>query len=58
MFRLALLLFFVMGASVAGAVVIAALMAGFDTQAPIVLAAWVGFVAARPIRWMVARQFS
>lgn len=58
MFRLALLLFVVIGASVAGILIVAALVAGFDTQTPIVVAALIGFTAAIPISYVVAGRLS
>ena len=58
MFRLALLLFVVIGASVAGILIVAALVAGLDTQTPIVVAALLGFAIAIPLSWLVARQLT
>ena len=58
MFRLALLLFVVIGASVAGILIVVALVAGYDTQTPILIAAALGFAAAVPISWLVARQLA
>ncbi|SFC35486.1 CTP synthetase [Tropicimonas isoalkanivorans] len=58
MFRLALLLFVVIGASMAGIFIVAALVAGLDTQTPIVWAAVLGFVAAVPVSYLVARQLT
>jgi hypothetical protein len=58
MFRLALLLFVVIGASVAGILIVASLVAGFDTQTPIVIAATVGFAVAIPISYLVAQKLS
>ncbi len=58
MFRLALLLFVVIGASVAGILIVAALVAGLDTKTPIMIAAAIGFVAAVPISYVVAGKLS
>lgn len=58
MFRLALLLFVVIGASVAGILIVAALVAGYDTQTPIVIAAAIGFAVAIPISWVVAGKLA
>ncbi|SNS22112.1 CTP synthetase [Tropicimonas sediminicola] len=56
MFRLAMLLFVVIGASMAGIFIVAALVAGLDTQTPILVAAAAGFFAAVPVSYLVARQ--
>jgi hypothetical protein len=56
MIRLALLLFIVIGASLAGTFVVAALVAGFDTAQPIIWAAAAGFAAAVPASLAVARR--
>lgn len=58
MFRLALLLFVVIGASMAGVLIVAALVAGLDTQTPILVAALLGFAAAVPVSYLVARQLA
>ncbi|WP_068110136.1 CTP synthetase [Tropicimonas marinistellae] len=58
MFRLALLLFVVIGASIAGIFIVAALVAGFDTQAPIVWAAALGFAVAVPVSYVVAQKLA
>ena len=56
--RLALLLFVVIGASMAGILIVAALVAGFDTRAPIVWAAAIGFAAAVPVSYLVAQKLA
>lgn len=56
MVRLALILHLLIGSSLAGAAVIAALVLGLDTLKPILVAAAVGFVAAVPASWVVARR--
>lgn len=58
MFRLALLLFIVIGASIAGVLIVAALVAGLDTSRPILVAALAGFVIAVPVSWVVAQKLS
>jgi len=58
MYRLALLLFVVIGASMAGILIVAALTMGLDTRTPIVWAAVLGFAAAVPVSYLVARQIS
>ena len=58
MARLALLLFVVIGATLAGTLIVAALVAGLDTARPIIVAAALGFVAAVPVSILVARQLA
>lgn len=52
-------LFFILhlfiGSTLAGVAVIAALVSGHDTLAPILIAATVGFVASFPVTWAVTR---
>lgn len=56
MFRLALILHIFIGSTLAGSAVIAALVMGQDTIYPILIAAIVGFVAAFPISYIIARK--
>ncbi|WP_371227215.1 CTP synthetase [Roseovarius sp. 2305UL8-3] len=56
MFRLALILHLFIGSTLAGSAVIATLVAGQDTVQMIIIAALVGFLAAFPISWMVAKK--
>ena len=56
MFRLSLILHLFIGSTIAGSAVIAALVTGYDTAVPILIAAALGFVAAVPVSWAVARQ--
>ena len=58
MIRLAALLFIVIGASLAGTFIVAALVAGLDTAQPIVWAAVAGFAAAVPASIAIARKLS
>jgi len=58
MIRLALLLFSVIGVSLAGSAIVVALTLGHDTLVPIVAAAAIGFAAAVPVTWVVARKLS
>jgi hypothetical protein len=58
MLRLAALLFIVIGASLAGILIVAALVAGLDTARPIVIAAAIGFAAAVPVSILVARKLT
>ena len=56
MFRLALILHVFIGSTLAGSAVIAALVAGYGTLYPILVAAALGFAAAFPVSWSVARR--
>jgi hypothetical protein len=58
MFRLASMLYSMIGTSFAGALVIAVLTAGYDTLAPILIAAGVGAVAAIPVSYLVAQAIT
>ncbi|GGA97923.1 CTP synthetase [Allosediminivita pacifica] len=55
MLRLAGILYSLIATTLAGSAVIAVLVAGYDTLVPILIAAAVGFLAALPVSWMVAR---
>ncbi|MEN9061967.1 MULTISPECIES: CTP synthetase [Ponticoccus] len=56
MLRLAGILYTLISTSLAGTAVIAVLVAGYDTLLPILIAAALGFVAALPVAWLVARR--
>ena len=56
MFRLALILHIFIGATVAGTAIIAALVIGQDTLAPIAIAGIAGFIAAFPVSYVIARK--
>ncbi len=58
MLRLAALLFIVLGATLAGILIVAALVAGLDTAQPIIVAAAIGFVVAIPVSVVVARRLA
>ena len=55
MLRLASLLYSVIGTTLAGTFIIAALVAGLDTARPIIAAAALGFAFALPATFLVAR---
>lgn len=55
MLRLASILYSLIGTSVAGILMVAALTMGYDTLRPIVTAVVVGFVAAVPVTYLVAK---
>ncbi|TNF19703.1 MAG: CTP synthetase [Rhodobacteraceae bacterium] len=55
MLPLTLILHIFIGSTLAGSAVIAALVTGYDTLQPILIAAAVGFVISIPLSWYVAR---
>lgn len=55
MLRLALLLYILIGTTVSGSLIVAALVAGYDTTMPVIYAAAIGFVLAVPVSWGVAK---
>ena len=58
MTRLMLILFSIISTTLMGMAIIFALTMGWDTLNPILVAAAVGFVAAVPVSWLVARQLA
>lgn len=58
MLRLASLLYSIIGSTLAGSFIVVALVLGFTTASPLIVAAAVGFVAALPVSWLVARQIT
>ena len=56
MTRLMMIIFSLASTSLMGAFIVAALVRGMDTLQPILIAAALGFVAAIPVSWIVARQ--
>ncbi|MCU0855998.1 MAG: CTP synthetase [Rhodobacteraceae bacterium] len=58
MFRIALLLFSMIATTLAGSAIVVALTMGYDTLGPVLAAAAIGFVAALPVTWAVARQIA
>lgn len=58
MLRLAMTLYSIIGSSVAGTFVVAALVMGHDTAQPIIIAAILGFIIGLPVAWFVARAIS
>lgn len=55
MIRLASTLYSLIGTTLAGSLIVAALVMGYDTLTPILIASAVGFVAAVPVAVGVAR---
>ncbi|WP_300517394.1 CTP synthetase [Aliiroseovarius sp.] len=58
MFRLALILYAMIGTSLAGILMVVALTTGYDTTQPVVISALIGFIIGAPAAWMVARAIS
>ena len=58
MFRLASLLFSIIGTTLAGSAIVVALTMGYDTLVPVVTAAAIGFAVALPVTWIVARKIA
>ncbi len=56
MFRLASILYSLIGTTLAGSAVIAVLVAGYGTLIPILAAAAAGFVVALPVSYLVAKE--
>jgi len=51
-----LLMYVVLGATLAGSFIVAALTMGLDTTQPILYAAIAGFIAGLPVAWVVAKK--
>ena len=58
MFRLAGILYSLIATTLAGSAIIAALVMGYDTLTPILIAAGIGFVAALPASYWVTKQIT
>lgn len=58
MMRLASILYSLISTTIAGSFVIAALVTGYDTLHPILMAAAAGFVVALPVSWIIAKQIT
>jgi hypothetical protein len=58
MLRLAAVIYILLGATLAGILIVAALTVGMDTAQPIIYAAIAGFVVAAPVSWVVAKQIN
>lgn len=56
MLRLASIMYSIIGTTLAGSFIIAALTMGYDTLNPILIAAAAGFVLAMPVSVMVAKK--
>ena len=51
-----LLMYVVLGATLAGSFMVAALTMGLDTMQPVLYSALAGFVIALPVAWFVAKK--
>ena len=58
MFRLALILYAVIGTTLAGTFMVAALTMGYDTTLPVIYSAVAGFLLGLPISMYVAKQIN
>lgn len=58
MFKLASILYSVVGSSLAGTAVVISLVAGYDTLVPILIAAGAGFLVALPASIIVAKKMT
>ena len=58
MLRLSSALYSIIGTSLAGSLIIASLVMGFDTATPIIIAAAIGAVAGVPASYLVARAIT
>lgn len=58
MARMMMLIYLIAGPTLAGILIVVALVGGLETQQPILIAAITGFVAALPVSWFVARQLA
>jgi len=58
MLPLMLVIHIFLGSTIAGSAVILALTLGHDTLAPILISAGLGFAAAFPVSWAVAKKLS
>lgn len=55
MMRLAQILYSLIGTTLAGSLIIVALVMGYTTLQPILIAAAAGFVVALPATWLIAK---
>lgn len=58
MLRLAGILYAFISTTLAGIAIVVALVMGFDTLVPILVAAAIGFVAALPASYLIAKQIN
>lgn len=58
MTRLMMILFSMISTTLMGVAIIVALVTGYDTLYPIIIAAAVGFVISIPVSWIIAKQIA
>lgn len=58
MLRLASMLYSIIGSTLAGSFVVIALVTGFTTALPLIVAGAIGFIAGLPVSWVVAQQIT
>ncbi len=58
MLPLMLIIHIFLGSTAAGSAIVVALVLGYDTTVPIVVAAVVGFLASVPASWMIAKRLA
>lgn len=58
MTRLTMILYSMIGTTLAGSAIVVALVTGNDTLQPILMAAAAGAVVALPVSWWVAKQLA
>jgi predicted PurR-regulated permease PerM len=56
MSRLMMTLFSMVATTTMGIGIVIALVTGYDTLQPILIAAIIGFVVALPVAWLIAKQ--
>ncbi len=56
MLRLALIVHLFVGSTLAGSAMIVALVVGWDTLQPLVIAAFIGWLLSIPASWVLARK--
>jgi predicted PurR-regulated permease PerM len=54
--RLMMILFSMVSTTLMGVAVVVALVTGYDTLQPILIAAALGFILALPVSWVIAKQ--
>ena len=56
--RLMMILFSMISTTLMGVAIVAALVAGYDTLYPIIIAAVTGFIVSIPASWIIAKQIA
>lgn len=58
MTRLMMILFSMISTTLMGVAIVVALVTGYDTLYPIIIAAALGFVISVPVSWIIAKQIA